>query len=242
MPRQRGEVTHLHSTSALPSHRWKILARRSGGIPDRQSLKAGTGCVKVGGMDMRPEAPPEGKLIAEAAARRGLSLRKAAKQAGISYGRWRQIATGYQNVSPGEFAIVRAPGGTLAKMARVVGVTPEQLAAAGRQDAAEAMQDAGQESASHLTLVPVDDVAAERRRLADQWAAMVTAPVGPELREVRAAIDAAPPGASGHDIFPDTPALAEIWSMKETPPQYKVLAMAVWLFTRRDRDEAVKAG
>jgi len=174
-------------------------------------------------MNTRPAPPPEGALIAKAAARRGLSLRKAAEQAGISYGRWRQIATGYQNVSPGEFAIVRAPAGTLAKMARVVGVTAAQMAAAGREDVAGAMHDTEPEPAVQLTLVPVDDVAAERRRLADQWAAMVTAPVGPELREVRAAIDAAPPGASGRDIFPDTPALAEIWSMKETPPQYKVL-------------------
>jgi hypothetical protein len=95
---------------------------------------------------------------------------------------------------------------------------------------------------SHLTLVPVDDVAAERRELAEQWAAMVTAPVGPELRELKAAIDAAPRGATGRDIFPDLPALAEIWDMRETPPQYRLLYAAVWLFTRRNPEQANKAG
>jgi transcriptional regulator with XRE-family HTH domain len=88
------------------------------------------------------------------------------------------------------------------------------------------------------------DLAAERRELADQWAAMVTAPVGPELKEVRAAIEAAPPGASGSDIFPDKPALAEIWDMKETLPQHKMLYMAVWLYIRRNpvEESSDKAG
>ena len=192
-------------------------------------------------MNERPEAPPEGTLIAEAAARLGLSLRKAAEQAGISYGRWRQIVTGYQNVSPGEFAVVRAPAGTLAKMARVVHVTPEQMAAAGRQDAAQAMRDIEPEPATQLTLVPVDDVATERRHLAEQWAAMVTAPIGPELREVKAAIDAAWPGAAGAEVFPGVPALAEIWDMQATPRQYRIFAMATWLHLQR-HPEGLRAG
>ena len=91
-------------------------------------------------MDERPEQPPEGKLIAEALARSGISIRQAAKRAKISYGRWRQIASGYQNVSPGSFARVRAPAATLARMASVVGVTPDQLTGAGRADAAEILR------------------------------------------------------------------------------------------------------
>lgn len=95
--------------------------------------------------------------------------------------------------------------------------------------------------ATQLTLVPVDDAAAERRRLADQWAAMVTAPVGPELREVKAVIDAAPPGATGSEIFPGQPALAGIWDLREVPPQVRMLLVAVWLF-RRNHPEQAKAG
>jgi hypothetical protein len=92
-------------------------------------------------MDMRPDQPPEGKLIAEAAERMDISIREAARRAGLSYGRWRQIAQGYQNVSPGEFAKVRAPARTLAKMALVTGVSPEQMEAAGRPDAAAVMRE-----------------------------------------------------------------------------------------------------
>ena len=87
-------------------------------------------------METRPEQPPEGKLIADAANRLDLSIREAARRAGISYGRWRQITQGYQNVSPGEYAVVHAPARTVAKMAAVVGVTPDQLTEAGREDAA----------------------------------------------------------------------------------------------------------
>lgn len=92
-------------------------------------------------MEQRPEQPPEGRLIADAADHMNLSIRAAARQAGISYGRWRQIVMGYQNVSPGSFAPVRAPARTLARMAAVVGVTPEQMETQGqRSDAAEFMR------------------------------------------------------------------------------------------------------
>ena len=87
-------------------------------------------------MDERPAPPPEGLLIAEALTRSGMSIREASRRAGISYGRWRQITSGVQNVSPGSYARVRAPAGTLARMARVVDVTPAGLTEAGREDAA----------------------------------------------------------------------------------------------------------
>jgi hypothetical protein len=88
---------------------------------------------------------------------------------------------------------------------------------------------------------PDGDLAAQRRVLADQWAAMVTAPVGRELGEVKDAIDAAGPGAAGADIFPGLPALAEIWDMVATPGQYKIFYMAVWLYLQRNPGMA-KAG
>jgi transcriptional regulator with XRE-family HTH domain len=68
-----------------------------------------------------------------------LSAREAARRAGISEGRWRQIASGYQVVSAGVYAPVRGPAQTLARMAAVVGVTPAQLSRAGRPDAAKAL-------------------------------------------------------------------------------------------------------
>jgi hypothetical protein len=90
-------------------------------------------------MSDRPEPPPWGALITAALGRLRLSVRSAARQAGISEGRWRQIAGGYQVVSSGVYAPVRGPAGTLARMAAVAGVTPAELTAAGRPDAAEVL-------------------------------------------------------------------------------------------------------
>jgi transcriptional regulator with XRE-family HTH domain len=77
--------------------------------------------------------------VTRALARAKLSAREAARRAGISEGRWRQIASGYQVVSAGVYAPVRGPAQTLARMAAVVGVTPAQLRQAGRPDAAKAL-------------------------------------------------------------------------------------------------------
>lgn len=53
--------------------------------------------------------------------------------------RWRHIVNGYQPVGRGEAIQVVAPAATLARMARVVGVTAEELRGVGRDDAAEEM-------------------------------------------------------------------------------------------------------
>lgn len=90
-------------------------------------------------MTDRPEPPPWGTLIVAALRSAGLSAREAARRAGISEGRWRQITGGYQVVSPGVYARVRGPAGTLARMAAVAGVTAPELSAAGRDDAAAAL-------------------------------------------------------------------------------------------------------
>jgi hypothetical protein len=103
-------------------------------------------------MKGRPEPPPWGALITAALARNGLSAREAARRAGLSEGRWRQITGGYQVVSPGVYAEVRGPAGTLARMGAVADVTPAQLRAAGRDDAAMIL--AGQQG-------PEPDVGAE---------------------------------------------------------------------------------
>lgn len=91
-------------------------------------------------MDKRPEPPPWGRLITQALQRSGMSARKAAKKAGMSDGRWRQITSGYQNVSAGVYAPVRGPAETIARMAQVVGLTPGELEKAGRPDAAEELR------------------------------------------------------------------------------------------------------
>ncbi|MDN3056924.1 helix-turn-helix transcriptional regulator [Streptomyces sp. SRF1] len=88
----------------------------------------------------RPEPPPEAALIRTALKVARLSARSAAKRAGISDARWRQIVSGYQSVS-GEQIPVKAPADTLARMAQVVGVSADQLTGAGREDAAQALRE-----------------------------------------------------------------------------------------------------
>jgi transcriptional regulator with XRE-family HTH domain len=87
-------------------------------------------------MPTRPAPPPWGALITAALRQAGLSAREAARRAGLSEGRWRQITSGYQVVSAGSYAPVRGPAATLARMAAVAGITPAQLEQAGRADAA----------------------------------------------------------------------------------------------------------
>lgn len=91
-------------------------------------------------MTERPEQRPEGRLIAAASKSSPLSVREAAAEVGMSEGRWYQIVRGYQTISKGVYAPVRGPAETLARMAKVVGVTPEQLEEAGRDDAAEELR------------------------------------------------------------------------------------------------------
>jgi hypothetical protein len=90
--------------------------------------------------------PPWGTLIASA--RAGRSIRKLARHAGISEGRWRQVEAGCQAVSPGVY--VRAgytplAADTIARMALAAGgVTAAQMRTAGcRPDAAVIMEAAG---------------------------------------------------------------------------------------------------
>jgi transcriptional regulator with XRE-family HTH domain len=98
-------------------------------------------CAKMVGMTTKPGPQPEGKLITDARKRARLSGREAAKRAGISEGRWRQIVNGYMVVTKGVYSpVVGAPADTVARMAQSVDVTPEQLVAAHRADAAEELR------------------------------------------------------------------------------------------------------
>jgi len=164
-------------------------------------------------MDTRPEQPPEGRLIADAADRLTLSIREAARRAGLSYGRWRQITAGYQNVSPGVYAPVRAPAKTLAKMAAVVGITAGQMETEGqRPDAAEIMRREPQPAP--LAAVPAAPLSFERGQddLFPDMDPATRAEVdarAPGIRE--AVIAAAIKGPlTGAAIFPD-PVEAERW-------------------------------
>jgi transcriptional regulator with XRE-family HTH domain len=115
-------------------------------------------------MTERPPAPPEGALIKAARAVSGFSQREAARRAGISESRWRQIVAGFQSVG-GKKVAFRSPDETVARMASVVGVTPEQLEAVGRAEAAAALRDieAGKQDAESATLAVGSEARVDER-------------------------------------------------------------------------------
>jgi transcriptional regulator with XRE-family HTH domain len=98
--------------------------------------------------------PPEADLIRDA---RGLAGYKSARQAAIAAGLsptwWREVERGLR----------RPSSDSLAKAARVVWITPEQLAEAGRDDAAEDLR-------RELAATPVDVTRAEVQRMAERIA------------------------------------------------------------------------
>lgn len=71
--------------------------------------------------------PPEAELIAAARATARLSMREAARRAGISDATWRNVETKPDAARPAR---------TVARMASVLSVTPAGLEDAGRRDAA----------------------------------------------------------------------------------------------------------
>ncbi len=91
----------------------------------------------------RPGQPPEGRLIMDAMerARPKLSGRKVAALAYLSEGRLRQILNGYTIVGAGNYVPTVGPADTVARIAKVVGLSPPELRAVGRADAADALQD-----------------------------------------------------------------------------------------------------
>lgn len=93
-------------------------------------------------MTTNPHAPPpEGTLIRTAReAPPRMSIKQAARLAGVSDTRWRQIEQGYRMHRGRSEAEPPAPAPILARMARVAGVTPDDLRRAGRGDAAAELE------------------------------------------------------------------------------------------------------
>lgn len=153
--------------SRATSRTW--IRKRSGnrvGIGRRVRL-----CATMRGMSERPEQPPEGRLIAAAQKRTRLSNRKAADRAGLSEGHWRAIVSGSRSVATGVWVPVHAPARTLARMAQVVGVTPEQLVGVDREDAADELREMPQGGAQKPTVEELEERVAELEREIAEWRA-----------------------------------------------------------------------
>lgn len=91
-------------------------------------------------MSPSPAPPDEGAALEAARKKADLSQNEAARRAGMSGTRWRQIVSGVQS-SGGSRVPVLGPPDTVAKMAQVVSMTPEDLEATGRTDAARELRD-----------------------------------------------------------------------------------------------------
>jgi hypothetical protein len=187
-------------------------------------------------MNERPPQPPEGKLISDAIRLRGVSIREASRQADISYGRWRQITSGYQNVSPGSYASVRAPAATLARMARAAGVTPEQLETEGdRPDAAQALREIRATPISPAPAAPARDSlydSGEMPILAAPAAEIVDhlIDVGAEVGDAKGIYG---PEPSGRQVFPGDEEEARIWERPELAgPEFEADRVRLIAFLR----------
>ena len=114
-------------------------------------------------MPAEPPAPPEAALLYRARSGLRISIREAARRAGISENRWRQVEAGYQVVRAGIRVPARATAATLARMALTVMVTPAQLTAAGREDAADVLEEMRRREGSTVSGPPARTAPPDRK-------------------------------------------------------------------------------
>ena len=142
-----------------------------------------------------PTPPPEAELVRLAREAQRISPETAAARAEtqLSGSRWRQIEAGWRKDTK---TVVIAKAATLAHMAYAVGVSPERLEAAGRNDAAAvAIRKAYGDDNSALRVVVAYARIMARIGHADEAIKAITTlggdnPVHPELRYLLADIKA----------------------------------------------------
>jgi transcriptional regulator with XRE-family HTH domain len=90
----------------------------------------------------QPTPPAEADLIRQRreTATPAMSRRQAAMKARISPSQWSDVERGHKRAGSGITIPVQATAETLARMARVVGASAPELAAAGREDAAQQLR------------------------------------------------------------------------------------------------------
>jgi hypothetical protein len=181
-------------------------------------------------MDDDPDwpPPPEGALIRKARemAIPKISRTKAAQLAGIDPGTFGMAERGYRDAG-GSRHKVHTPDSTYAKMAAAVGVTPQQMAAAGQnQHAAALLAELTSQPGPHAPGAVLPDSTGT-------GPAPETAPdpgLAPYITLVREALGAAirqhGPAAAGAQAFPDSPSAAAIWDNPRIPPAAKELLLA----------------
>ena len=183
-------------------------------------------------MNDPPPPTAEGELIRQARdlAIPRLSIRAAATRIGMSPEHWGNIERGYryakQDEPPRPFA---APAPTIAKMASAVGVTPDQLTDAGREDAARMLEEIRRRESTPLPRMTPELEAATR----------------PHLAEIQARVEVASHAYAGKHltgsmIFPTSAGNARRWDMLRDLGYTVAQVTAMVAVLRADDDE--KAG
>lgn len=151
------------------------------------------------GVDDNEFLRPEGALIEEVLASLGWSMRRAAKEVGISDSRLRHIVRGYQPVGREQRIEVVAPAATLAEIALALKIAPDDMKAAGRDDAAEIMQ---------TRLRPMSRWSTEAAGVYKRWAELRRR--RPEITEWLQSSGERPPVSAMLEYFSDEQLLAEV--------------------------------
>lgn len=100
-----------------------------------------------------------------------ITSQAAAHQAGVSYGTWRNITRGLRYRNSGEITTYRAEPEVLARVALVLGITPDELRDVDRADAARSLE-VTLRNRSPLSAFPTEQLIAElasRVRPADPY-------------------------------------------------------------------------
>ena len=165
---------------------------------------------------MSPDVPPEAEVIRLAREAMDMTAQRAAEASrahdgrGVSAAYWRDVERGYGG-RRGQRVPTRASARALAAMARVVGVVPPQLAAAGREDAARVLEEilrreqpAPVTSAGGITLPALAATGDATEDADDVTRAVIIAAIGPTaVRQVWAEVHRHPEGTPAHEIFRD---------------------------------------
>jgi len=185
-------------------------------------------------MPKPPAPPPEARLLklARLNHRPRLSVADAARLAGVSPSLWRQVEAGYSTPASGVRVPKVAPPGTLAIMARPLGITPADLAGAQRADAAAVLADLLCEApepvaaTGSLTLQP-PAITADAEDAEAVASAGIIALLRPHERRVWEQIHAHPEGTPAEVIF-DDPMERALWRRTLAPEDQRVREIAAW--------------
>lgn len=135
-------------------------------------------------METRDDWPNWGRLIDDAREQMGISQNEAARRADMSGTHWRNIVKGVVGAMDSRRGVR-----TVVRMAQVVGVRSEQMAEAGRDDVAEALQPTTAELLAEAS-ADMDAIEAElNRRWVRMWQANDREQLAELLRTLRALQD-----------------------------------------------------